>query len=106
MFNGIEVKNAYLNEKIISNFNRILKIYLFFFLKLFGIYRIEEKKINIDPLKYPKLSFVDESKSKVILANHVSFLDIPVFSYLENSCYISKSSVQSYPIIGFLAQFA
>lgn len=43
-----------------------------------GFFYIEEKTIKINEDKYPKLKFVNENKSKIIISNHVNFIDILV----------------------------
>lgn len=43
---------------------------------------------------------------RVIVANHVSWLDIPVIGSLEATRFVSKSEVKDWPIAGFLADGA
>lgn len=38
------------------------------------------------------------------VANHVSYLDIPVLAVLADGMFVAKSEVRSWPLIGFLAQ--
>lgn len=39
----------------------------------------------------------------LIVANHVSWLDIVVLGHLTQSCFLSKSEVRDWPVIGWLA---
>lgn len=41
--------------------------------------------------------------AKLIVANHISWLDIPVLGSLLNPNFLSKAEVQHWPIIGWLA---
>lgn len=100
-----DVSEAYKNEKLMKQFKYSISLLLYFFFNLFGIFHIEKKNIKVDVNKYPELKFFSENSSKVILTNHVSFLDIPIFLYMESTCFISKKSVSTYPIIGIVAQF-
>lgn len=43
---------------------------------------------------------------RVIVANHISWLDIPVIGSLEATRFVSKSEVQDWPLAGFLADAA
>ncbi len=42
----------------------------------------------------------------LLVANHISWLDIPVIGYAANPRFLSKSEVKKWPIIGWLAQSA
>ncbi|MEJ1495148.1 MAG: lysophospholipid acyltransferase family protein [Candidatus Sedimenticola sp. (ex Thyasira tokunagai)] len=44
--------------------------------------------------------------SVLLVANHVSYLDIPLLGALTNASFISKSEVSSWPLFGFLAKIA
>ncbi|OUT79464.1 MAG: hypothetical protein CBB82_01355 [Betaproteobacteria bacterium TMED22] len=46
-----------------------------------------------------------QSKEYFLVANHISWLDIPVVSACLPVCFLSKSEVGQWPIIGFLARF-
>ena len=40
-----------------------------------------------------------------LVANHISWLDIPVISACVPICFLSKSEIRQWPVIGFLASF-
>jgi 1-acyl-sn-glycerol-3-phosphate acyltransferase len=40
---------------------------------------------------------------RVIVANHISWLDIPVISSLENTRFVAKSEIRHWPIAGWFA---
>ena len=43
-------------------------------------------------------------KPGLIISNHASWLDISILSSLTNICFIAKSEVSNWPVIGFLAK--
>ncbi|MBF0219166.1 MAG: 1-acyl-sn-glycerol-3-phosphate acyltransferase [Gammaproteobacteria bacterium] len=43
------------------------------------------------------------TKSRVVVANHISWLDIPVIAAVENVVFLSKAEVRRWPLIGWLA---
>lgn len=45
------------------------------------------------------------AKEYFIVANHISWMDIPVISACLPVCFLSKSEVRQWPLIGFLARF-
>ena len=47
----------------------------------------------------------DPHRPLLILANHVSWLDIPVIGSLTPLFFVAKSEVSSWPLIGLLAKF-
>jgi 1-acyl-sn-glycerol-3-phosphate acyltransferase len=46
------------------------------------------------------------SGSRVLVANHISWLDIPVIASLEATRFVAKSEIRHWPVAGWLAQAA
>lgn len=46
----------------------------------------------------------DAGRTTLFVANHVSYLDIPVFSALIDATYIAKSEVGGWPLFGWIAK--
>ncbi len=46
-----------------------------------------------------------QSDDNFLVANHISWLDIPVISACLPVCFLSKSEVRRWPVIGLLARF-
>ena len=46
-----------------------------------------------------------ELEGHFLVANHISLLDIPVISACMPTCFLSKSEVRQWPVIGLLARF-
>jgi 1-acyl-sn-glycerol-3-phosphate acyltransferase len=46
-----------------------------------------------------------QAKEYFIVANHISWMDIPVISACLPVCFLSKSEVRQWPLIGFLARY-
>jgi 1-acyl-sn-glycerol-3-phosphate acyltransferase len=62
------------------------------FLRLFGV-RVSERG------RPP-----DQTAATLVLANHVSWLDIPVIGSLHPLSFIAKSEIDGWPLIGFFAR--
>ena len=56
-------------------------------------------------LKIERRGELDEGSS-LIVANHISWLDIPVLGAIKPLQFLSKAEVRSWPLIGFLAERA
>jgi 1-acyl-sn-glycerol-3-phosphate acyltransferase len=51
-----------------------------------------------------KISFSGEPHPEgLIVSNHLSYLDILVFSSIANCVFVSKSEVKSWPVVGWVA---
>lgn len=51
-----------------------------------------------------KISFTGEPHPEgLIVSNHLSYLDILVFSSIANCVFVSKSEVKSWPVVGWVA---
>ena len=44
------------------------------------------------------------NKPGLLISNHASWIDISILSSLTNICFIAKSEVSGWPIVGFLAR--
>lgn len=77
-------------------------------LTLFGFgFRVNHYSRCFDSSKHPKLKQVPETdqNTTVVVSNHVSWADIVYFMCSPyKACFISKSEVKKYPIVGFYAK--
>lgn len=39
-----------------------------------------------------------------LVSNHLSYLDIPIYSAFTDSTFVSKSEIKSWPVVGFMAK--
>ncbi|OZG70659.1 1-acyl-sn-glycerol-3-phosphate acyltransferase [Hahella sp. CCB-MM4] len=58
--------------------------------------------LSVDIQQYGEL----EASSTMIIANHISWLDIPVLGAMKPLHFLSKAEVREWPLIGFLAEQA
>lgn len=47
---------------------------------------------------------IAEDRPVLLIANHISWLDIPVFGAIAPLCFVAKSEVSAWPFIGWLAK--
>ena len=57
-------------------------------------------RIKIDPAAAAQID--DASRGRMIVANHISWLDIFVINAIAPSCFIAKSDIAAWPLIGTL----
>ena len=57
-------------------------------------------RILIDPIARAQID--DASRGRMIVANHVSWLDIFIINAVAPSCFIAKSDIAAWPLIGTL----
>lgn len=99
-----KIKNLQHPPKFFSDFNsKLFTIFCTLILWVFGI-KIKNKKIKVDPKKYPKLKFVDYDKPSIICSNHVSPFDILVYMSQGEMSFISKAAVKKIPFVGRLTE--
>ena len=70
-------------------------------------FRVRHYMRHFDSEKYPRLQQVAETgrNTTVLISNHVSWVDIVYFmSSNYRICFISKSGVRDYPVVGFYAR--
>ena len=103
LITNIEPTEAYKHEKFKQIMNVIIKVFSRMMLFACGIFWINKKSIKIDPKKYPKLKIINK-KSKIICANHTSFVDIIILGYLTDISFIGKKAAADYPIVGDIAK--
>ena len=85
-------------SKICQLFGKLFR--LSFFIK------IKDKKIKLDYQKYLGKNYEsDESKINIVsyITNHTSLLDCACYADRFPVCFISRSNIKNYPLIGFLA---
>ena len=73
---------------------KILQFYSIVSLKIFRVIVERADEIDLSDIK---------NKGYILLANHVSFLDIFLLSSLYKTVYLSKIEVAYYPVVGQLA---
>ena len=49
---------------------------------------------------------LEKTSAKLYIANHVSYLDIPILASLVDGLFVAKSDVANWPVIGFLARIS
>jgi len=107
------------NLRIIRAVIRLVVVILWFaFLFLFFVFsKITNLNIKNDIPRFFHKGFLrilnisvnlhgslESSKPGLLIANHASWLDISILSSIGNVCFIAKSEIAKWPIIGFLAK--
>ncbi len=93
------------DEKILKKISNICQLFGKLFRLSFFI-RIKEKNIKLDYQKYLGENYErDESKINIVsyITNHTSLFDCACYADKIPVCFISRSNIKNYPLIGFLA---
>ena len=82
---------------LISTKRQQEKIIQFWCKRLLSIFEIKVEVQGLD-------SYLSNQKQYLMLANHISWIDIIVIQSIKPSIFVAKSDVASWPLFGWVAQ--
>jgi len=82
---------------LISTKKQQEKIIQFWCKRLLSIFKIKVEVLGLD-------SFLSNQKQYLMVANHISWIDIIVIQSIKPSIFVAKSDVASWPLFGWVAQ--
>jgi len=82
---------------LISTRRQQEKIIQFWCKRLLSIFKIKVEVLGLD-------SFLSNQKQYLMVANHISWIDIIVIQSIKPSIFVAKSDVASWPLFGWVAQ--
>jgi 1-acyl-sn-glycerol-3-phosphate acyltransferase len=72
--------------------------------ELLDICRVRMEMIDRDGLPLAPKNVAPDTKHNVLVANHVSWLDIFVINAMEPCRFVAKSDIRDWPVLGYIAR--
>ena len=82
---------------LISSKRQQEKMIQFWCKRLLSIFKIKVEVLGLD-------SYLSNQKQYLMVANHISWIDIIVIQSIKPSIFVAKSDVASWPLFGWVAQ--